>query len=416
VNREASLAQSISPAITQSQPAQYRWVIAGLTMLYHFTFGLSIFVVSPLTPLIMDDYGVNRSTASLLIGLVLLFQAAMAIPGGMLGSRLPLKWVIAAGWFSVSVTVFSFAMPNFASLLALRLVYGLASSLVFPNVGPLVMQWFSKREVALVNSLNSALISLGMATSTFAAAPLADALGWRMTLSIFGVTTLAGAFVWVALGKTRLAPAGETSAGPSARKGPGLGEILALLRNRTVLLLALGNTAAFALYGALTSWLPTYYHETQGMSLSKAAALMGILPLMGVVFLLTAGVLSTRFTRRRPFLLVPGLLSAFAGFGAVLLPDSPALLAALVLVGFCGWFYQPILFAIPMELPGVTSKNVSVVFGLFMLMGGIVGFLAPLVVGLLADATGSYLWGFGLLAVLSPGLALVAWKLPETGR
>lgn len=387
-------------------------------MLYHFTFGLSIFVVSPLTPLIMQDFGVNRSSASLLIGVVLLFQAAMAIPGGMLGSKLPLKWVIAAGWFSVSVTMFSFAMPNFASLLALRLVYGVASSLVFPNVGPLVMQWFSRREIALVNSLNSALISLGMATSTFAAAPLADALGWKTTLSIFGVTTLLGACVWVVLGKTRSAQSGEVAsvAGPNARNGGALREGLRLLRTRTVLLLALGNTAAFALYGALTSWLPTYYHEVRGMSLSKAASLMGVLPLMGMVFLLIAGAMSTKFPRRRPFLIVPGLLSAFAGFGAVLLPDSPALLAALVLVGFCGWFYQPILFAIPMELPGVTTKNVSVIFGLFMLMGGVVGFLAPLMVGALADATGSYLWGFGLLAVLSPGLALAAWMLPETGK
>jgi len=405
-------------ATAEAKPNQYRWVIAGLTMLYHFTFGLSIFVVSPLTPLIMDDYGVNRSTASLLIGLTLLMQAAMAIPGGMLGSRLPLKWVIATGWVLVSVTVFSFAAPNFAALLALRLLYGVASSLVFPNVGPLVMQWFTTRQIPLVNSLNSAFISLGMATSTFLAGPLAEAIGWRETLSLFGVTTLVGAFAWMALGKTRTiaAEAAAASARHSGGNGGAFLTSLELLKSKPVLLMAFGNAAAFALFGALTSWLPTFYHEVYGMSLSRAAAMMGVLPLVGVVSLLSAGVLATKFRRRRPFLLAPGILSCFAGFGAVLLGDSPLLLPALVLVGFCGWFYQPILFAIPMELPGVTSKNVSVIFGLFMLVGGIVGFLSPLLVGATADATGSYLWGFGLLAVLSPGLALAAWKLPETGK
>ncbi|MBI4311972.1 MAG: MFS transporter [Chloroflexi bacterium] len=400
-----------------AKAGRYRYVIAGLTMLYHFTFGLSIFVVAPLTPLIMEDYGINRSTASLLIGLVLLLQAAIAIPGGMLGSKLPLKWVIAAGWLTVSVTIFSFAAPNFAALLALRIVYGIASSLVFPNVGPLVMQWFPVRQIPLVNALNSALISLGMATSTFAAGPLAEAIGWRATLSLFGVTTLAGAGAWMVLGRTRTpdAETGQAGRAPQA-KGGSFTASLGLLKSKPVLLMATGNAAAFAQYGALTSWLPTYYHEEFGMSVSKAAAMMGILPLVGVASLLSAGVLSTRVRQRRPFLLVSGVLSGFAGFGAVILGNSALALPVLVLVGFSGWFYQPILFAMPMELPGVTSKNVSVIFGLFMLVGGIVGFLSPLLVGASADFTGSYLWGFGALAIISWGLALAAWKLPETGR
>lgn len=414
-----------TPAAARVQPSRYRFVIAGLTMLYHFTFGLSIFVVSPLAPLIMKDYGINHSAASLLIGLVLLLQAAMAIPGGMLGSRLPLKWVIAVGWFLVSVTIFTFAVPNFAAFLALRVFYGMASALVFPNVGGLVMQWFTTREIPVVNSLNSALISLGMATSAFAAGPLADALGWRMTLSLFGVTTLVGSVAWMVFGKTR-PPAPEVKQPPLARQkagqteggsGAGFSKTgLALLLSGPVLLLAFGNAAAFAQYSALTTWLPSFYHDVHGMSLERAAAMMGVLPLVGVAFLLLSGGLSMRIKRRRPFLLVPGLLSCAAGLGAMLLGGSPFLIFALVLVGFCGWFYQPVLFAIPMELPGVTTKNVSLIFGAFILVGGVVGFLSPLLVGATTDLTGSYLWGFGALAVLSTGLALAAWKLPETGK
>jgi MFS family permease len=401
--------------------SRYRYVIAGLTMLCHFTFGLSIFVISPLTPLIMEEYGVNRSTASLLIGLVLLLQAGMAIPGGMLGNRLPLKGVIAFGWLAGSATMFSFAVPNFATLLALRIVFGLAMSLVFPNMGPLVMQWFSHREIPLVNSLNSALISLGMASSIFMVGPLAGVLGWKETLSLFGLAMLPGGMAWIALGKTRPVVAGAQQAAADdsvqpLRSGGTLGASLAMIRSGPVLLMAFGNAAAFAQYGALTTWLPTFYHEAYGMSLNRAAAMLGVLPLVGVASLLSAGLLSTRVRARRPFLLVPGVLSCFAGFGAILLGGSPYVLPALVLVGFCGWFYQPILFAMPMELSGVTPRNISVIFGLFMLVGGVTGFLSPLLVGATADLFGSYLWGFGFLAVLSWGLALAAWKLPETGK
>mgnify|MGYP003315670653 CR=1 FL=1 len=42
---------------------KYRFVVASLIILAHFSVGLNYFSVAPVFPLIMEDFGVNRATA-----------------------------------------------------------------------------------------------------------------------------------------------------------------------------------------------------------------------------------------------------------------------------------------------------------------------------------------------------------------
>ncbi len=77
----------------EQQSSRYRYVIAGLSLLLYFSAGLTFLAVAPILPLIQEDYGINRGTASLLIGLVILMQAIFPIPGGVIGVRLVLGGV-----------------------------------------------------------------------------------------------------------------------------------------------------------------------------------------------------------------------------------------------------------------------------------------------------------------------------------
>ena len=84
-----------SPAIELGSEAseypRYRFVIAGLILFAHFCVGINFFVVAPLFLLIIDDFGVSRATASLLIALSLLVHAFFGLPGGILAVRFGLK-------------------------------------------------------------------------------------------------------------------------------------------------------------------------------------------------------------------------------------------------------------------------------------------------------------------------------------
>jgi cyanate permease len=68
-----------------------------------------------------------------------------------------------------------------------------------------------------------------------------------------------------------------------------------------------------------------------------------------------------------------------------------------------------------MELYPADSSRVAIIFASIMTLGGIVNFIAPLVVGAVADLTGSFVPGLALFAVLAWGLGVVGFLLPETG-
>ena len=73
----------------QQQP--YRFVIAGLLILFNLSYGANFAAVAPILTLVMEDYDVSRGEASLLISAVLIIQAVLIIPGGDAGGPLPHK-------------------------------------------------------------------------------------------------------------------------------------------------------------------------------------------------------------------------------------------------------------------------------------------------------------------------------------
>ncbi len=68
-----------------------------------------------------------------------------------------------------------------------------------------------------------------------------------------------------------------------------------------------------------------------------------------------------------------------------------------------------------MELPGVTPRTGAIVLALALGVGNVGGFAGPLIVGYLADLTGSYMPGLIICCALSLSLFAGGVLLPETG-
>ena len=384
----------------------YRYVIAGLAFLLNVSFGLSFFVIGPVAPYIIDDYGISYTEAGLLTGLTVLAQTTLAIPGSMLVGRIPLKGLIAAGWLLSAAPALTLLAFDYSILLATRIIFGASFAILLPAMGPLLMYWFRPRELPLINGLCLAVTTLGMSFSTFAAAPMSEALGWKEALSVFGFVNLAGAAVWVFLGRV-----GEHAKSPI--RGLSLGHAWRVMKSRTALLLAAADAGPLAQYTALVAWLPAFYFEVHGISLNRAGTMLSVLPLAGFVSLLAVGLLTMRVQQRRPFLLVPGIMVGFAGFGSFLLAGSSLVYVPLLLLGVASWLYVPILMTVPMELPRMPPEQVSLMWAAIMTVGGTLTFVSPLAVGALTDLTGHYEYGFSLFAVLAWSLAVAGFLLPE---
>ena len=400
--------QTVSSGSQTHRYQRYRFVIGGLILFAHFSVGINFFVVAPLFPLIIDDFGVSRATVSLLIALALLIHSFFGLPGGILAVRFGLKRMYFLGWLLMGLSVLSAVAPNFGSLLVLRLAFGIGFGAIIPASGPLLMQWFRPREVTIMNGLDIAALSLGVALSVSVAAPLANTMGWQNTLSVFGGITLFGAVLWGILGKV-------TADARTSGKGISLKEVGSVLRNRTIQILVIADALVFMQYTALTSWLPTFYNEIRGMSLTEAGFITGLLPFVGVFAVLVGGFLPLRFESKKPFFIVPGLLLALGGLGSFLIDSTFGIYVSIVLLGIGSWSYAPTLLSLPIELPDMTPEKVAVVWGTFVTVSGLGMFVSPIVVGAIRDGTGTFVPGFIVWAVGAWALFVAGFTLPKVG-
>ena len=261
--------------------------MGAMSLVAHLALGFNLFGISPVLPLAIDDYGINNFEAGLLVSLPMLLAAAFGIPGGMLVARIGVKRAQLIGWAAMAVLALSFIAPSFGVMLTLRLAYGVGLALMITSTGPLLMAWFSQREVLVMNSLNTAAMSLGVAIAVACAAPLAVATDWKISMSVFGAVGVVGSVAWLALGRD--APLSGVRPVPISLRETGR-----VLRDRTVILLVLTDAGVLVQYTALTGWLPTFYNEARGISLSDAGLITSILPFVGMFAVIAGGALPMR--------------------------------------------------------------------------------------------------------------------------
>jgi len=389
--------------------SRYRFVIAILITFIGFSTGLNMFPIGPITPLIIADYQINNSTAGLLTSIIFLVQIVFAIPLSTLVGKMQIKTMIVLATFLGAAPFLTFmASDNFSLLLLLRAIHGLGLVLLYSAIGPLLIQWFPSRELPLINGGHILAASLGLATSTFLVAPISEVIGWEVVLSGFGAILLLSSFTWFIFGKAAKIPSNNETRSIIRR-------CWEVFRARNTLLLAVADAGPLTLLTVSMTWLPTFYHETYDMSLIKGGNLMGLLSLSGLLSVILASLLSTRMNKRRPFLIIPGIVTGFAGFAAIMLTDSFAIHIAVILIGFTCWFYIPALMTIIMELYANDPRRIALIIASLMTIGGITSFIAPPMVGAIADLTESFVPGLAIFAFISWSLALAGMLLPETG-
>ena len=113
--------------------------------------------------------------------------------------------------------------------------------------------------------------------------------------------------------------------------------------------------------------------------------------------------------------MVSGIILGVTGIASSVFATSDYLYVILIVYGASSWLYTPFHMTIPMEMEGATQEQTAAIFACIFTIGGFISFCAPVLVGLLADVTGSYMYGFGVLAVFSWALVVATFMLPETG-
>src|SRR5579883_2331144 len=367
--------------------------------------------VSPVLPLIRQDFAVSYALAGVLFALPIAMMGLGAEPGRRLVDR-------AGPWRAISLSLALIGVggglralaPNFWAMLALTALFGAGIGLAQPSLPRLVAQWFPTRR-AFATGVYSAGLTGGAvvgASLTALLLPALGALSWRGTCLLWAALAILSLVAWLALGPRRDAtpPGPPSRQGKGERDGSGRGARgvgpTPIWRDRVAWLITLLFLLQSMGFYQLVGWLPSYYQEL-GLSLEAASVPFTVLNLASLPCGLLASYLSDRVGQRRPFVAVGALmlLAGMTGLWTTLAGGGIGIVFTLAL-------------ALPTDLldPRRAGPTVSLVFT----VGYGAALVSPLLAGVLRDAFGSFT--LALLPTVGTALAMLAtaFALPETAR
>ena len=176
-----------------------RWLILFVLFLARTAMALQFQTVASTGPFLIDALAIDFASLGLLIGLYMLPEIVIALPGGMLGQRFGAKRVVLTGLVLMAIGGALMGLgSSFAMAAAGRIVSGTGAVLLTVLISKMVTDWFAGREIVTAMSIVIVSWPLGLAVGLVTYGALATASGWRAVM-YFGALAAIAAFVLVAL-------------------------------------------------------------------------------------------------------------------------------------------------------------------------------------------------------------------------
>jgi cyanate permease len=372
----------------------------GLGWLIYFSFGMVMSSLVPIVTLLRGELGITYTQMGVILGAWQLVYIAAAAPSGLLIDRIGPKKALAIGALIIALSAFlrSYA-EGFWTLFAAVALFGLGGPIVSIGLPKLVVDWFSGPSRGLASGIyitGPALGSVLVLSATHALIlPLAGS--WRTTLALYALIAFLVAMLWIAFGRDSAESASSREAPSSAG---GYRDVI--FQPAVWSVIVVGFSAFLASHG-LRSWLPQIL-EARGLSPAMSGLLASLPALTGVLGSILILRLASRGAGNRRRATVALLLVTGFCVAAIVFVDGWPLVLAIAVEGFCAAAIQPLMLNVLMELPSVGPRRMGTAAGFFFSVGEVGGTLGPVLMGLLADLTGSF--APGLL-----GMAAIMWVM-----
>ncbi len=356
--------------------------------------------IGPLVPRIQDDLGISHAVAGLLGTIPVLCMGLFAPPAPYLSRRVGSRAAIAGCLTLIACFGVARAVVPGAALVVL-LTFGVGVGMGFAGaLLPVAVKESFPDRPAFATGVYATGISTGSALSTAVAVPVAHvAGGWRGSLVAFSLCTGLLAPLWLAF-----TPSRKRSLVPPAA--------LPRLPWRSLLgwrLVAVFGLMSVVYYG-LHAWLPDSYAE-HGWSESSSGALLAVLNVAALPPTLLVPWFADRVGSRRVYLVGAASVLVAALVGAVLAPSGGWIWAALIGASFGALF--PMVLTLPLDL-AERPADVGAIAGLMLGAGYMLSAIAPFVLGVVRDASGSFT--SALWIIVGAGALLLAMCAPLSPR
>lgn len=362
-------------------------------------------VVIALEPVMGMSYG--ELLVLMTLGNVLFGVAAL--PAGWLGDR----W--SAAWMMVVFFVGTGAASILTGLMSgpLGLAVGLSLIGLFASIyHPVGMAWLVRNAVNRGRALgvNGVFGSLGVASAALIAGVLTDFVHWRAAFIVPGVVSAGlGVALWLLIRSGRVQDT-RTDVKPQLQR-PNRDAMV-----RAFVVLSVTMLCTGLVFQSLSTAMPKIFAERladlTGGTAAGAGLLVSAVYLFGMVGQYAGGRLADRYSLRRLYIIMYGLM-------------IPTMMLAASLAGLP--LFAAVTMAVLLNTLGIPIENSllshyspekwrATAFGAkFVLNLGVAALGVPLV-AVIRDATGDFYWYFVIMALLAAAIVVVSLALPAERR
>lgn len=333
-------------------------------------------VVGISTSYVKADFGLSDTLANVLPLMVFIWFAVCSLPTGMVMARVGRKRVVL---FSAWVTAVAMLLPlcryTFPSVLAAFALLGIGNTILQVSLNPLLLDVVSKNKVTSMLTLGQFIKAISSTLGPVAVGAAAGIGGnWRLIFAVYALLTLLS---WVWLVATPIPQVREASPAPARKQ---LGE---LLRNPKILLAFSAILLIVGFEIGLMTAVPKYLLERCQLPLAEGGLGCSLYFFARMSGTLAGSIVLARYPARS--FLMGNMVLALVVFGLFMAAGSlTVILAALFLTGlFCANVF-PVIFSLALQTQPGKADAVSAL----MIMGVAGGALLPLLMGIIADASG----------------------------
>src|ERR1043166_2370104 len=403
-----------------AHPAAWKWWICGLLLFASAINYMDRQTLSNAAVRITSEFHLTQEqygTLELAFGWAF---AAGSLCFGILADRISVRWlypIVLVAWSMVGFA--TGLVRNYDQLLWCRFFLGLFEAAHWPCALKTTQKLLAPEQRTMGNSVLQSGASIGaIVTPLLMAAMLRGESGsWRFSFQMIGAVGIVWIFFWFALVRKddlNLNPASAAADASGARSDRFRKIIFCRQFLALLIMVALINTS----WQLLRAWLPKFMQEGRGYAEAQALQFNALYYVATDVGCIGAGALTLWFHRRglsvhrsrAPVYLCCALLTAATALLSFL-PQGPALLAVLLLVGMGALGVFPCYYAWSQEL---STQHQGKVTGITGVAAWIFSAPAHKLFGRLIDRTGSFDLGLAIAGLL-PLMAFIALILLWNG-
>lgn len=396
----SSLNQTAAEAIAAPKLSRRRWGIILILLLAAVVNYLDRANLSIANTTIAREFGFSGTEMGLLLSAFLWPYALANLPAGWLVDRFGAKKMFSGALGLWSAVTFLMGFVNtYSFFYGLRMLLGVAESPFFTSGIKITQSWFSEKERGLPTSI----INTGSQIANAIAPPVLTILllwiGWRGMFMVVGLLGLPLLLAWLKFYRdpdareAMLIHTGKVIRPDGEQPKVSWGE---LFRRKTTWFMIAGNFCIMFTIWVYLTWLPGYLETSLGFSLKQTGFIASIPFFAGIIGVLCGGMLSDRLVRKgmnavtaRKVPIVAGAALAACFVMPIPFVDNSGVAIALLTLGyFCSQMPSGVIWTLATDM---APKEQVASLGAIQNFGGFLGAaLAPIITGIILDATGHF--------------------------